>query len=336
MWIGGGPMRKRTVGSFSGPFAPMLDLFVKQKQALGYEYVGGYNALHVFDTFSKNYAIKNYELTKDIVLDWAQKRPNENDTTRSMRIMYLQHFASFLNSQGYYGYLAPQQKYRYSQHTAYVFTEDEIRKFFSSLDEMTYSPCSPYRHLALPLLYRMLYGCGFRISELLNLTVGDVDSENGIVHIRDAKNGNERFVPMADSLFTRCRAYANEIHVNHDPNFPFFFKKDGSGYCVSNIEKHFREQLWLAGIPYLGKELGPRVHDLRHTFICHRLNQWAKDDVDLTAMLPILSKYVGHTGIASTQYYLKLTAEAFPDVLDRMDELTGYVFPEVGGDLYED
>ena len=34
-------MKKRTVGSFDGPFAHMLDLFVKQKQALGYDYVGG-------------------------------------------------------------------------------------------------------------------------------------------------------------------------------------------------------------------------------------------------------------------------------------------------------
>lgn len=55
-------MKKRTVRSFDGPFAPMLDLFVKQKQALGYDYVGGYNALHVFDTFSKRYEVKNYDL----------------------------------------------------------------------------------------------------------------------------------------------------------------------------------------------------------------------------------------------------------------------------------
>lgn len=329
-------MRKRIVGSFSGPFAPMLDLFVKQKQALGYEYVGGYNVLHVFDTFSKNYNVQNYELTKDIVLDWAQKRPNECDATKSMRIIHLQHFAAFLTSQGYYGYLTPQQKHHRSQHTAYVFTKDEIHRIFASLDQMEYSPCAPYRHLALPLLYRMLYGCGFRISELLNLTVGDVDLDTGIVHIRDAKNGNERFVPMSESLSIRCRAYAFNVHTKHESTFPFFFKKDGTQYCVSNIEKHFREQLWLAGIPYLGKELGPRVHDLRHTFICHRLNQWAEEDIDLTVMLPILSKYVGHTGISSTQYYLKLTAEAFPNVLKRMDELTGYVFPEVGGIVYEE
>ena len=40
--------------------------------------------------------------------------------------------------------------------------------------------------------------------------------------------------------------------------------------------------------------------------------------------------------IASTQYYLKLTAEVFPDVLKQMEELTGYVFPEIGGILYEE
>lgn len=329
-------MKKRTVGSFDGPFAPMLDLFVKQKQALGYDYVGGYNALHVFDTFSKRYEVKNSELSKEIVLAWAQKRLNENDTTRSARIMYLQHFAIFLNSQGYSGYIAPPQKYHFSQHTAYVFTKAEIKKLFISLDQMEYTPNSPYRHLSFPLLYRMLYGCGFRISELLNLTVGDVDIERWIIHIHDSKNGNERLVPMAATLAARCRTYTESFHSDHEEDFPFFFKKDGTGYCVSNIERHFREQLWLAGIPYLGKELGPRVHDLRHTFICHRLNQWAKEGVDLTAMLPILSKYVGHTGIASTQYYLKLTAEAFPDVLEQMDELTGHVFPEVGGVVYEE
>lgn len=143
-------MKKRTVGSFDGPFAPMLDLFVKQKQALGYDYVGGYNALHVFDTFSKRYEVKNYELSKEIVLAWSQKRPNENDTTRSARIMYLQHFAIFLNSQGYSGYIAPPQKYHFSQHTAYVFTKAEIKKLFISLDQMEYTPNSPYCHLSFP------------------------------------------------------------------------------------------------------------------------------------------------------------------------------------------
>ena len=61
--------------------------------------------------------------------------------------MYLQHFAIFLNSQGYSGYIVPPQKYHFSQHTAYVFTKAEIKKLFISLDQMEYTPNSPYRHL---------------------------------------------------------------------------------------------------------------------------------------------------------------------------------------------
>lgn len=329
-------MRKRKIGTFSGPFAPMLDLYVKEKQAVGYDFIGGYNVLKTFDTFSKDFEINNYELTKDIVLEWAKKRPNEHDAYRSTRIMYLQHFATFLNTHGYNGYVSPPQKFRFSQHTAYVFTKEELKRLFDSLDTMEYSPCSPLKHLVFPLLYRMLYGCGFRISELLNLTVEDIDIVNGIVHVHDAKNGNERPVPMSGTLTSRCQEYHDTCLKDKPKSYPFFAKKDGTFYSVSNIEVHFREQLWLAGIPYHGQKIGPRVHDLRHTFICHRLNAWAKDGTDLTVMLPVLSKYVGHVGVASTQYYLMLTAEAFPDVLEKMEELTGYVFPEVGGDLYEE
>lgn len=328
-------MRKRKVGTYDGPFAVMLDAFTKEKQAIGYEYVSGYYMLKVFDNFSKNYDVSNFHLSEEIVDDWSKKRLNEGEAHRSARIMYLQHFAKFLHAQGYEAFLAPPQNYHYPQHTAYVFTTAEIKNLFTTIDTMEYSPCSPIKHISFPLLYRMLYGCGFRISELLNLTVGDVDIENGIIHIRDAKNGNERPVPMSSSLHLKCKSYYDKCISGLPKSHPFFFKKDGTSYCISNIERDFREQLFKAGIAYHGPEIGPRVHDLRHTFICHRLNLWAKDGTDLYTMIPILSKYVGHTGIASTQYYLKLTAEVFPDVLEKMEELTGCVFPAVGGDIYE-
>lgn len=336
MWIGGGAMTTFNMKSFSGPFASMLELYISQKQALGYDYTGGYNIFMVFDKFSKNYNVTNNELTEDIVTDWAKKRLNESETYRSARIYHLQHFATFLNTQGFYGYIAPRQIYHFPQHNAYIFTRDEIKRIFEVLDKMDYSPCSPYKHISFPLLYRMLYGCGFRISELTNLKLENVDIEKGIIHVINAKNGNERPVPMSNSLSILCRDYTKALHKENHGNHPFFYKKDGSSYSVSNMEKNFREILWLAGIPYYGKKTGPRLHDLRHTFICHRLNQWAREDIDITTMLPVLSKYVGHSSIKSTEYYLKLTSEAYPDIIDKMEYLTGYIFPEVGGDVYED
>ena len=120
----------------------MLDLFVKQKQALGYDYVGGYNALHVFDTFSKRTMIvKNYELSKEIVLAWAQKRPNENDTTRSARIMYLQHFATiFKQPRLLWLYCSPTAKISFfTTYGICIHQSTRFRKLFISLDQMDYT-----------------------------------------------------------------------------------------------------------------------------------------------------------------------------------------------------
>lgn len=325
----------RTYKPFTGPFAPMLTEFVVQKRALGYQYIAGYWVLRKFDSFSMNYDVVDYALTKEIVEAWGQKQPNESDVYWTNRILYLQQFAAFLKGQGYSGHTAEMHKSRRSQFKAYVFTHEEMKKLLNVIDSMDYSPSSPYKHLAFPLLYRMLYGCGFRISELLNLKLSDVDTENALVHVLHAKNDNERFVPMAETLNLRCKNYIETVHQDHAPDHPFFFKKDGSKYTVSGIEKHFREMLWFAGIPYRGQKNGPRVHDIRHTFICHRLNAWAQEKADLMTLIPILSKYVGHTGAPSTQWYLKLTAEAFPDVMEAMEQLTGTVFPTIGGLDYE-
>ena len=323
----------RNYAPFTGPFAPMCELFVKQKRALGYKYESGYWILRSFDTFSKDYDVQNFSLTKELAQAWSLRRPNEGESHHSTRILEIQHFALFLSRQGYGSYMAPPHLYKRSNHTPYIFTHEEMGMIFKAADEMEPSPYSPLKHLMFPLLYRMLYGCGFRISELLHLLLYDVDTKKGVIHIRHGKNDNERFVPMSPSLLLRCSKYATTVHSGHTPDHPFFFKKDGKPYTVSNIEKHFRDLLWTAGIPYRGKELGPRVHDIRHTFVCHRLNQWALEDADLMALLPILSKYIGHASMSATQWYLRLTAEAYPDITEKMDALTGCVFPEVGGDL---
>jgi integrase len=158
-----------------------------------------------------------------------------------------------------------------------------------------------------------------------------VDTDKCTLHIDCGKNKKERIVPMDATLAEHCKRYIDAVHAGHEPKHLLVFSRDGKSYGVSNIEKHFRALLWEIDIPYCGKDLGPRVHDLRHTFICHRLKEWAEDGTDLMNALPILSKYVGHENISGTEWYLKLTVEAFPAITGAMNELTGYVFPQVGG-----
>lgn len=74
------------------------------------------------------------------------------------------------------------------------------------------------------------------------------------------------------------------------------------------------------------------VHDLRHTHAVHNLRNWFAAGKDVGAMLPILQTYMGHSSIADTAYYLRLTAESYPEITARLDEALGDVIPSPMGD----
>lgn len=84
----------------------------------------------------------------------------------------------------------------------------------------------------------------------------------------------------------------------------------------------------LAGIFPEGS-VGPRVHDIRHTYAVHALEKMINDGQDVYCTLPILSAYMGHRGIESTEKYLRLTEEAYGSVIDTISPLYIGVFPEV-------
>lgn len=328
--------RLRKDPQFDGPFADMCRSFVEYKRKQGYSYDGQIYILRSFDNFSKNFDIQNYEITAELTHAWSKRRHGECETYRSSRILVMRHFALFLTDQGYASHMQPFRFRRDQLHAPHIFTHEEIKRLFQALDQMEYSTMSIYKHKVFPMLYRMLYACGFRINEVLGLKICDVDLEKGIVHLTKTKNNVERLVPMSDSLTAYCRKYVAQIHAEHSSDYPFICTMHGEHYCVSAIERHFRDLLTAAKIPYGGKKLGPRIHDLRHTFACHQLYKWAKDGTDLMVMLPVLSKYLGHTGVLSTQWYLRLTAESYPNITEKMEQYTNKLFPEIGGELLEE
>ena len=55
-------------------------------------------------------------------------------------------------------------------------------------------------HLALPVIFRILYGCGLRVSEVCNLKFQDVNLDAGILTIHEPKNGCDRYIPLSDSI----------------------------------------------------------------------------------------------------------------------------------------
>ena len=86
-----------------------------------------------------------------------------------------------------------------------------------------------------------------------------------------------------------------------------------------NLYHNFRRFLWRARISHGGRGKGPRLHDLRHTYAVHCLKKWVEQEKDLTVYLPILKTYMGHDSFNDTAYYLRMTADVFPDITLRME-----------------
>jgi integrase len=184
----------------------------------------------------------------------------------------------------------------------------------------------------MPVLFRMLYMCGLRVSEARLIRVRDIDLENGILSIHHSKKDGSRLVPMSSSLSERSRHYAKKVHPFPVETDCFFPALGGQPMTIGNVYKNFRRFLWQAGISHSGRGHGPRIHDFRHTYAVHCLKKWAEQEKDLTAYLPVLKTYLGHDSFAETAYYLRLTADVFPDITLKLETRFQEIIPDLEGD----
>jgi len=304
-----------------------LDRFISYKRLQGYKYKANEESLGRFIKFVEGFGLTENRLSKELILEYASKRSNETPKNNANRVSDLKQFAIYLNEHGYEAFIPTAIKHS-SAFVPYIFTHDEILRIFQTVDRL--KPNSKYNSAVVyPVLFRMLYGCGLRISEALDLKVGDVDLAMGILTIKKAKNDKDRLIPMSESLNSVCKRFHKKIHKNSSENDYFFKNRNGSRRSRDTVYGRFREILWSSGIPYGGRGKGPRLHDVRHVFCCHSLKEISDKGVDLYCALPVLSTYLGHSTIRATEKYLRLTKELYPDIVKRSSNITSYVYPEV-------
>jgi integrase/recombinase XerD len=321
------PENERFISALAIP----IEGYIAEKRAVGYKFAKGADMLKRFDSFVHNRGLMEVILTRQLVTEWTGRKPNETVSTQCGRISLLRGLAEYMNRIGCSAYIYPRSMVTVDRYTyiPYIFSSDEIKRIFEVCDHYPPNNCTPSRHLVLPLLVRMLYGCGLRISEATNLTREDVDLNKGTLYIRLTKFNKERILPMAGSLTKRCQEYCKTVGFGKMDN-PFFFPSPyGGHYSEGTIYCLFRQVLRQAKISHLGRGKGPRVHDFRHVFAVDCLKKWVLDGRDLNNCLPYLSAYLGHEDLRGSQRYLRLTADLYPDLTSKIEKYCSYIIPEV-------
>jgi integrase/recombinase XerD len=316
---------------FTGPFSDEMNDFILLKRSVGNKYEAEVGVLKRFDRYLAHNHPAITRLSKESVIGWCTKQPHEKPANQCSRASVIRQFAKYLDSTGRTAYILPENAYPSgSQYVPHIYTYNELARFFVQTDLCHFCSQCPWRHLVMPAFFRLLFECGLRCSEARLLLVGDVDLENGCLTIRQAKNRNSRLVMVSASMLKRLHTYADAVHPFPEQDAFFFPGATGLPMTLGNVYKNFRRFLWRAGISHTGD--GPRVHDLRHTFAVYRLKAWSEQGKDLMAMLPILKTYMGHDSFDETAYYLRMTADVFPDILMRLESTFGDIIPSMGGD----
>jgi len=322
---------KERIITFCGPFRNLCDKYISYKRSLGFDYgIKTACTIRNMDRFFKNYHFNTPKLTKEMVLSFTAYRENESLKTQTYRMCLIRQFAIFLTRLGYDAYILPVRFVKIGKtFTPCIFTYDEILRIIKASDNLKICKWSPYRHLIYPVLIRMLYGCGLRISEALSLKVSDVNLIDGILTITKSKFNKSRLVPMSESLTKICCDYAAKMNFSIKDNGYFFPAPDKGRYNSHAIYVRFKRFLKEAGIVLTGYASGPRLHDLRHTFAVHAMEKMVAEDIDIYCSLPILCAYLGHKDIESSQKYLRLTKQSFSRITSPLENLYKGVFPEV-------
>lgn len=325
-------MKTKTNYSFPASYCEIAEKYILYKHSLGFKF--GYDdqkkcdqILSYLYVHCPNNDVTN--LTREAVEGYLKQFESSRPRTIHANQSYIRQYGLFLQRTGYDVYVYPNSLIRCPKDfVPYIFSNDEINRIFECADNI-----GPNKNKFMntphiyPAILRLLYACGPRISETVALKTDDVNLEDGIITFHNGKNNISRMIPMSNSLTAYLNKYDSRVDRGSNP---FFFPAlKGEHYSPITIRNTFKKLLIKADISILPTGKYPRIHDLRHTFAVHSLEHAIENGIDPYCSLPALSTYMGHRGIESTEYYLRLTKDYFIKVLHYSQEQANFIFPEV-------
>lgn len=250
-----------------------------------------------FSIFSRYYPNKKEvsDLTKDDLNDFSydQALNGLSPTTIARRISTIKNFYSFLEGENIVKGIISDEIIipKKEHHLPQVLSEAEVNALLKAPDLSTEKGIKEYAILDI------LYSCGLRVSEAVNLQINQINEQEGIINIL-GKGKKERIVPIRKEALKALKRYIREVRNEHlviDKKIVFLDKKGKkmSRQAIYNIVKENAKKAEIK------KEIHP--HTLRHSFATHLLDNGAD--------LRVVQELLGHTKIGTTQIYTHVTAK---------------------------
>ena len=253
------------------------------------------------------YNLKSYLKLNKIFLDYLKKNPKEikeddiklyiaenlNDRSAISTIMFLAALKYSYTAILKWDPTANIKRPKREKRLPTVLTKKEVLNLFESV------PSKKSR-----LMISLMYAAGMRVSELTFLKIDDLEFENKIGHIRQAKGKKDRIFNIPEFLLSRIKKYADKQKLFGQVYL--FSGRNEKQMSSRNIQKIVKKAGEKAKI---NKEV--HCHTLRHSFATHLL----ENDVDIRK----IQKLLGHADLSTTQIYTHVSTEQLKKIKSPLD-----------------
>jgi integrase/recombinase XerD len=249
-------------------------------------------------TMGLHYGVCPLELDEEQVLDYLHYLQSQKTTPSSSYFKHTLYGLRFAYKISDKDALLPKlPSLKRPKKLPVILSEKEVRRLIA-VPELT-------KH---KMVISLLYGCGLRRHELLNLRIEDADLERKMLHIRQGKGNKDRYVPLGENL-----VYALKKYIAAEQPYIYLFNgngKDGTRvkFSETGVQWIVRQAREKAGIK-------KRVtsHVLRHTYATHLLEM----GLDIMSLKELL----GHTDINTTLIYLHVSNLGRQKAFSPMDRI---------------
>lgn len=168
-----------------------------------------------------------------------------------------------------------------------VLSKEEVKAIIESLGNL--------KHRAM---LSLIYACGLRRSELLNLKITDIDSKRGVIIIRHSKGKKDRLVPIGEKILMMLREY---YKTSKTQTYLFEGQIHDEKYCSRSLQKVLKLALDKANI-----NKPASLHWLRHSYATHLL----ENGTDLRYIQELL----GHNSSRTTEIYTHVSTKNLQNI----------------------
>ena len=273
--------------NFKSIFKDELNYFVKYKRSLGLKYEREIFRLRYIDNILYNLNFKSKKITKETFYKLIERNNMQG----------VNFFWFFFNI------FIKNIKFKIiNNYKPTIFSNEEILLLFQTMDEYKskYKDKKYYKlYYSYSVLFRLLYACGLRVSEVVKITIDDINFNENTINIVDSKRHVSRLVVFSDSMKKCLEDYINLFDVENN----LLFKNHWNNKIdSSSLRKYYKKILNLCNL-----NPNSHVHDLRHLFCNNAFNQMLERGYNENVVIVYLYKYMGHKTITETEYYLHFT-----------------------------